>query len=313
MLLILLGLLALAIALVTGAVLKPISYANRTVLSFQSTRNLILNTLPSFVLNLGSIIFLQSDTYHRMLQPIREMDKPALAQQSLLVDYLSPDPLSVIATAVPNGHYRVAWGSFLAMICSTGPIVAGGMFTVDPGSETFRAAPSSAYLVLGILCCYTIAIPFARPSAKYAAGRGLWNIIDTLSFCYDSPIREYPEFSAQGKLDEEIHLKSQVIIARRQYQFGYYLGLSGRRRLGFGEAKPLSGTMLDSDTDQRVPSLAVDRVRSRYGFLRFSFFDLFIWWFRPPELVRDVRASDIEMEIGNTSRMRIPADRADRD
>lgn len=61
--------------------------------------------------------------------------------------------------------------------------------------------------------------------------RGLWDIIDTLSFCYDSPMREYPEFSVQGKSDEKIQLKSQVMVARRKHQYGHYLGLSGRSYL----------------------------------------------------------------------------------
>lgn len=120
MLLILLGSVALAIALVTGVVLKPISYANLHIFSSQPARNIILNSIPSFTVGLGNIIILQSDTYHRMLQPIRGMDKPASAQQSILIDYLSPDPLTIITTSISNGHYRIAWGSFLSMICSTG-------------------------------------------------------------------------------------------------------------------------------------------------------------------------------------------------
>lgn len=234
------------------------------------------------------------------------VDKPHLAEHNILIDYMSPNPLSIIFESLSRGHYRVAWGSFIAMGCTSAPVIAGKLFTVNRTSRTFQAAPLSAFSVLGILGLYIIALPLARVDPRYSASRGLLTIFDTVSLCYDSPMLEYPEFSAQRRDDEEVHLKSQVIIARRRYQFGYYLGLSGRRRLGFAEADDVaapSDSAIGSSTSEAAgdaaPNMqAVDRIKMRYRFFRFSRVDR-VWWFRPPRVVLGLpglsRRRDTEM------------------
>ncbi|KAK3936833.1 phosphoribosylaminoimidazole-succinocarboxamide synthase [Diplogelasinospora grovesii] len=303
------GMITLAVKLISGSILRP-QYSEVVYNSF--VRALLFSFLPALPLGFANGVFLLSDRYHRMLQPIRGMDKPAPARDNVLVDYISPDPITTLFTALSRGHYRIAWGTFLALICSVGPIIGGSMFTFDLDAQTFQASPLPTFAVLGITCVYIVALPFARPEPKYAAGRGLWDIVDTLSLCYDSPILRCPEFTAQRKSDNEyIYLQCQLIAQRREYQFGYYLGDSGRRRLGFSVAK-LRGVPQRPDSETGGPTRdrededgesvevvnAVDRVKSRFGFLRFN-----LLWFSGPRILvgGPLRRVDTEMGSGDDS------------
>ncbi|KAK2592179.1 hypothetical protein QQS21_010121 [Conoideocrella luteorostrata] len=289
-------LIALSVTLGTKAILRTHSYASFAQDSF--VRSVIFSFLSSFLYSSCNIVLLQSDTSHRMLQPIREMDMPAPGRESVLVDYISPNPITIIITACKKAHYRIVWGSFAALTCTIAPIVAGSMFTFDLTEHTFRASPAPTCAALGIACIYVLALPVARIDTKYVASRGLWNIVDTLSLCYDSPILRCPEFTTQGKRDkEDIHMRSQIIRQGRRYQFGYYLGDSGRRRLGFSVAK-LVYLQRDQDGHPRVdpasseeysvdekdstlePFDGVDRIKARFGALRFG-----LNWLREPRVV----------------------------
>ncbi|KID87672.1 phosphoribosylaminoimidazole-succinocarboxamide synthase [Metarhizium guizhouense ARSEF 977] len=317
---VLLGTLAtLSVTLGTRAVLLAHSYAGFARNSF--VRSLVFSFLPSALFSSCNMVLLQSDTYHRMLQPIRAMDRPAPGRESVLLDYMSADPVTAIITACRRGHSRIAWGVLVALVCGVTPIVSGSIFTFDLTSQTFWASPTPTYAALGIACVYMLALPFARIDAKYVAGRGLWNIVDTLSLCYDSPILRCPEFATQGKRDDEdIHLQSQIIRQGRLYQFGYYLGDSGRRRLGFSVARLVpsrqgenGGPQTDPVTSEEYvargnssepepepepePFDGVDRIKSRFGFFRFV-----LVWLREPAVILGatpdrMRQDDTEMNV----------------
>lgn len=293
---------ALGITLVTGAIFRPTSYA-----AFGDFRNLVLNTLPVFTLSLCNLSLLQSDVYHRTRQPVRGMDKPALARDSILLDYVSTDPFTTIVTALDKGHYRVAWGTFIALSCTSSNILVGNMFQYDTAAQTFQSTPLQAYAVLAVVLAYCIAVVLARPDPKYATGRrALENIIETLSLCYDSPLlssKHSPEFSVQDRTDKEIHLTSQVIVERDYYQFGVYRGISGKPRLGFSTGRVGLLDNPDIDEARRHPDAIVlddvARIKVRYGFLRFN-----SSWFRRPTLVsgqtsKPKRVNTVEVELGS--------------
>lgn len=181
--------------------------------------------------------------------------------------------------------------------CSVPPIIASGMFILDLEAHNFRADPKIVYMVPGFLCLYLLALPFARPDAGYAAGRGLWNIIDMVSLCYDSPLLQCREFSAQRVTDEETHLKCRVILQKRRYQFGYYKGISGHHRLGFSTP---DNTYCPMDGFPDRAAGEVDKIKIRYRFLRFNRFP----WFRTPAIIpRRPQRVDTETEVGDTHTM----------
>ena len=85
-------------------------------------------------------------------------------------------------------------------------------------------------------------LPVVRPTAAYRLPHQMLNIADLLSCCYASRALEdqtlnKPIFSVQGPTDARIHLVSQIHLARREYQFGFYVGKDGHTHLGFDVAE----------------------------------------------------------------------------
>ncbi|CAG8268362.1 unnamed protein product [Penicillium salamii] len=307
--------IVLAITLESGSLLQAHSYAGFVHGTFE--RGLLFSFIPGSMISVANSVLLMSDNYHRTLQPIRGMDKPNAARENILIDYISPNPIATILTALSNGHYRISLGAFVALICPLGPIVAASLFTFDDDLQTFQVSPQAAYAALTIVCIYILAVPFARIDVKYAAGRGLWNIVDTLSLCYDSAILKCPEFRVREKIkDEEVFLQCRVILAKRLYQFGYYLGESGRRRGGFSVAKmmPLQSNnsedrtrryrLLEEDEEDASDEAdnVVDRTKTSFIVRSVGFYI----WFRGPRLFKSgsshgLQRADTEMAIGEGS------------
>ncbi|KAH7127858.1 hypothetical protein B0J13DRAFT_645945 [Dactylonectria estremocensis] len=205
-------------------------------------------SLPSLYFGIISGTFLISDTWHRTHKPIHGMGKPAVTKESLLLNYISPLPQEVIYTAFSNGYYRVAFGSILGQ---TSPLVAGGVFIFNEEQMTVWASwPSAGYIyAMLLLNCFTLL--FLRLNLTYPCGRGLWTILDVASFCFDSPMVQ-DTGSNHDPTDDEEHIKARVLLEKRKYAYGYYLGILGKRRLGFTWATADSndqGAQVVSDVD----------------------------------------------------------------
>jgi hypothetical protein len=95
-------------------------------------------------------------------------------------------------------------------------------------------------------------------------------MFDLALLCYDSELPCLPEFEVQHETDREEHLKAKVVLAKRDYQFGLYLGKDGRRHLGIS---PLRVTYGD------ISVAAVDRIVVDSEWHRFA-----NRWFRPPRV-----------------------------
>ena len=83
LLVLLVCLVALAITLGPRMIYQVHSYAEFIHGTFE--RGLLFTFLPSFVISAANMVLQQSDTYHRMLQPIWGMDKPSAARENILV------------------------------------------------------------------------------------------------------------------------------------------------------------------------------------------------------------------------------------
>ena len=163
------------------------------------------------------------------------MDKANLAEENILLDYLSPDPIPTIFKALNNKHWRVAWHTFLALHMTIPPVLAGRVFlpvSTNNGYEV-HIDENSFYLLVALLGMYCAAFYFARPPDSYRAPRIIGGVLDLVSYCYQSTVRDNAEFSVQEPDDREIHLVSKVHLAKRRYQFGMYRGLDDRRHMGF--------------------------------------------------------------------------------
>jgi hypothetical protein len=237
---------------------------------------LLFPFLPALLLSYFNLIFLHADLFYRFMQPIRGMDDPSPAEENVLLDYVSPDLITNIFKAFGNGHYRVAWHALLSLGCTSSPIIAGRIFAREDFGNglVMVVTPINFYISFAMLCFYCVIAVFAIPGPKYRAPRMLLNLMDLVTFCYDSTILKCSEFCVQDKTYRQIHLQSQVYLAKRKYQFGMYLGLSGRRHLGFDVEE-----RTDDSGNRFKP---VDRIVYRGGekSRRFG-----ISWFSSPQII----------------------------
>lgn len=234
----------------------PNSYLGRLEVS------LIYSFLPALIFVMFNITFFNADIHYRTTQALHGLSKPQLAGKSLLLDYVSPNPATLILKAIINGHYRVAMHSFLALMGTYSIVVAGRMFDqeVVNGSYHLTINPTNFYASVTILCVYVLILPFSRPPTAYRNSRNWLSIIDTASFAYDSVALRVKDFDVQDASDGEEHLNAKVLLSKKLWVFGMYRGVSGRMRLG------LSPT---TDDDGKV--VRVDQIASRW------FWDLGVW------------------------------------
>jgi len=261
---------------------KPASTTSQvfSLLSAFSSRSfvhrLVYNSLPVLYFALVGMPIIQSDTWHRVHWPIHAMDKPLPAPENLLVNYTSPLLPEILFRAWAAGHYRIFLGSVLNIVATINPLVAGGIFLVDETSSTVETVwPNTGY-IYAMLWWNCAALLFCRPDMTYCAGRGLATILDVASYCYDSPLIEDEAFRYDEPSDRMEHADARVLVAKDMYQYGYYVGGSGRRRLGFSVARRHAVARDGAEVEP------VDRVKLRYRFLRFQ-----SWFFRRPTVGDD--------------------------
>jgi hypothetical protein len=222
-------------------------------------RGLLYSFLPSLPFWAFSTYFINVDLQLRLHAPLNGLSTPNEAEKNLLLDYLSPDPATLVFKALSNSHYRIAFHAFLALLTNYSVLVAARIFNrqIIDGTVYMVIAPTNFYAALGILCFYTAIIPFSRPPITFATPRFWHSVLDTLSFVYDSRVLECPEFDVQDKTDEQKHFIAKCIVAKRKFCFGMYYGISGRRHMGIApvgfQVAPVRGGHSPSGTSS--PSL----------------------------------------------------------
>ncbi|MCJ1341839.1 hypothetical protein MMC31_000017 [Peltigera leucophlebia] len=221
-----------------------------------SPANFVYSFVPSLI---GMILFLlwqPIDAYFRALQPFANLSntRGTTAEQSLLLDYPSRLPFEVTIKAALAGHYKVAWISFITLLSSTFPILAGGAFTAQffPRTQDVRMAaclPAYEALVVFIII-YALSFLIVWPTRKRHLPHNILTLADLVSFFYQSPLLDEDPFrEARSKLDLVTRLiasSSGGEKARPKYAFGVYFGRDGgREHLGIDRLqRPGSEDML---------------------------------------------------------------------
>ena len=221
-----------------------------------SPANFVYSFVPSLI---GMILFLlwqPIDAYFRALQPFANLSstRGTTAEQSLLLDYPSKLPFEITIKAALAGHYKVAWISWITLLSSTFPILAGGAFTAQffPRTQDVRMAaclPAFEALVVFIII-YSLSFLIIWPTHKRHLPHNILTLADLISFFYQSPLLNDDAFrDPRSKLDLVTRLlasPSDSEKARPKYAFGVYFGRDGdREHLGIDRLqRPGSEAML---------------------------------------------------------------------
>lgn len=215
--------------------------------------------LYSFVPSLlGMILFLvwqPIDHYFRAMQAFASMaDRDgSTAEESLLLDYNARLPMEVSICALVNGHFKVAWISFIGIMSITLPVLAGGIFTAQfvrslQDVRTEASLPGFEALV-AFLVIYAFSFLAIFPTRKRHLPHDISTLGDLVSFFYKSPLLAEGTFrEPKSKIDLVTKLMSSTTAEEKHnshYAFGIYMGLDGREHLGIDRLeRPGYGEML---------------------------------------------------------------------
>ncbi|KAL8421077.1 hypothetical protein RB596_002030 [Gaeumannomyces avenae] len=147
----------------------------------------------------------------------------ATALRSALLDYADPDTITGIFSALRAGHFKVVFGTLLALVSAELYTFLGQLFYLldyDVGADghyRMEVWPRMFYAVHAILVAYCLGIWLLRP-------RG------------------------------EQHLRAQVLLADRVYRFGRFRGTDGEEHVGISPAEV---------PDTWIPAAAADPVTPR--------------------------------------------------
>ncbi|RFN52136.1 hypothetical protein FIE12Z_3688 [Fusarium flagelliforme] len=270
------ALAAASIAWIRGDIYRPFYFPLRHIAHASSKTNfiqisirgLVFSLLPAMLFGIFNSSIISADIYHRSMAPVRNMVKTlpdndrkrlcsreteikgATARDSMLLDYISPDLVSCIATATRAGHYQVVLGTILATLSNSVYIVLGRLFVFserDDSGYTIRVQLRNFYAAFSIMILYCISIWILRPRGAVRTCRRMFTLMDFGMLIHQSHILKCPEFWLQNISDTEEHLRSQVMLANRIYRFGVYAGIDKHDYVGISICDVPTAWMLDSD------------------------------------------------------------------
>lgn len=225
-------------------------------MSLRAERWLLLYLPLALFFGAFNLNFVSADLYHRTMAPVSKMSgrlkeedatrispfnapnpiKGATARDSVLLDYLLPDPVSCVAKAVMEGEYRIAVGVVMASVSNTLYLLLAQLFHFDdrPGrGYSVRLNLGVFYGLYAILVVYLVSIWILRPRGPIRTCRPLYTLMDMAILVHQSPILLCPEFYCEPLLGlEEAQFQAQILIADRVYSYGVYGGMDGIEYVG---------------------------------------------------------------------------------
>lgn len=206
-----------------------------------SSSNFLYSFIPALIANILFLIWQPIDVYFRALQPFVELSSPngASAEKSILLSYPSSSPLQCTMKALINGHFKVAWISFMSLVSISIPILAGGVFIAlwYPSHKDVRisALMPAFYGLIAFCALYAISFLAIWPGRRRYLPHDITTLADLMSYFYQSPLLADKLLrEPRSKTD----LVTRLIVAPPSerllpmYGFGIYVGRDGKEHLG---------------------------------------------------------------------------------
>ena len=206
-----------------------------------SSSNFLYSFIPALIGNVLFLVWQPIDIYFRALQPFVELSAPtgASADKSLLLAYPSSLPIQITLQAIINGHFKIAWLSFMSLVSVAIPILAGGVFIAlwYPALDDVRISSlMPAYYALIAFCgLYGVSFLAIWPGRRRYLPHDITTLADLMSYLYQSPLLADKLLrEPRSKTD----LVTRLIVAPPSermlpmYGFGIYVGRDGKEHLG---------------------------------------------------------------------------------
>ncbi|KAJ5692295.1 hypothetical protein N7462_001718 [Penicillium macrosclerotiorum] len=206
-----------------------------------SSSNFLYSFIPALIGNVLFLVWQPIDIYFRALQPFVELACPngSTAEKSILLSYPSSLPIQITLQALINGHYKVAWISFMSIVSIAIPILAGGIFIAlwYPNHEDVRMSTllPAFYALIAFCGLYAISFLATWPGRCRYLPHDITTLADLMSYFYQSPLLADKLLrEPRSKTD----LVTRLIVAPPSerllpmYGFGIYVGRDGKEHLG---------------------------------------------------------------------------------
>lgn len=206
-----------------------------------SPANFLYGFIPSLIGMLLFLLWQPIDLYFRALQPFASLTHRdgASAEQSLLLDYTACLPVEVTIKALINGHYKVAYISFISLLSLTLPILAGGVFTAQfvVKSQDIRmmASMPGYYALVLFVAIYAVSFLAIWPTRKRRLPHDISTLGQLISFVYQSSLLTERAFAEpKSKIDLVTRLLGTRVGEKEvpRYAFKIYVGRDAKEHLG---------------------------------------------------------------------------------
>ncbi|KAK8053362.1 hypothetical protein PG996_012663 [Apiospora saccharicola] len=185
--------------------------------------SIILRSLPMFVIGLAVSQLAIYDYHYRWSQPLLNMYQgPAVADRTLLLDYMTPSTLGVLARAWEHGEWKVFYYSLLnALIPLLRLLPVGVLNMVDIKSGALcEFSPEFLYATIIMLAVVLASQASAWCRRKRLFPRGGTSLLDIWLLCFRSRLVQNPEFSECGPSWTKEDLSSTLRLRHDKYLLG---------------------------------------------------------------------------------------------
>ena len=169
--------------------------------------------------------------------------RPADADDSILLSYITVAPLQVPLTAWDRGDYKVCIYSTLNTLSPLFPIFVGALLVPTPTSDGKRVNfqfSLSAYIgAMVFLILYTVLLIAAFPPPYRRLPREFYSLADLMAMCHQSSFMLDPDFdiSSRDSTPDKKYMESRIHLRGSKYLFGSYRGLDAQWHMGFDVAQ----------------------------------------------------------------------------
>ncbi|KAK6854702.1 hypothetical protein PG995_009795 [Apiospora arundinis] len=183
----------------------------------------LLRSAPLFVMGLAVGELAVYDYHHRWSQPLLNMYRgPALANKTLLLDYMTPSTLGVLTRAWEHGEWKVFYYALLNALVPLLRLLPVGILTMINIGSGIVCQFSPEFLVATIIMLTVVVASqvSAWCSRQRRFPRGGTSLLDIWLLCSRSKLVKNPEFSECGPLWTKEDLSSTIHLRHDKYQLG---------------------------------------------------------------------------------------------
>lgn len=177
--------------------------------------------------------------YHLYAQPLVNLYQgPSLAQDTILLDYMTRSSLAALLQAWDLCHHKVFYFAIVELMGPVINLIPVGLLSLTSrdGIIYGRFSPGFVIATIVAMTVYLLSYVVGFFSIKQRFPRWQTSLIDIWALCFSSHLARYPEFSECGPGWTKKDLEASLQLRNNRYMLGLITGADGLQRVGFDVA-----------------------------------------------------------------------------